>query len=116
MTKEEKLIVSAYTGVLLCDYADFHTFAEEILNRTIDRSEFGQPQIWDDLKMKASSMLSDLGKEPTDHPIVEVRELNLYDKEEIYHNCVVQVLTNTATGEQSWGWWSEDNPPKSFED
>lgn len=30
---------------------------------------------------------------------------NVYDKEEIYPNCTVQVLTNTVTGEQSVGWW-----------
>ena len=35
-------------------------------------------------------------------------ELNIYDKEEIYHNCTVQILTNTITGEQSVGWWPND--------
>lgn len=30
---------------------------------------------------------------------------NIYDKEETYPNCTVQVLTNTATGETSVGWW-----------
>lgn len=32
-------------------------------------------------------------------------EVNIYDKEETYPNCTVQVLTNTATGETSVGWW-----------
>ena len=32
-------------------------------------------------------------------------ETNIYDKEETYPNCPVQVLTNTATGEVSVGWW-----------
>ena len=36
--------------------------------------------------------------------IVKV-ETNIYDKEEIYPDCTVQVLTNTATGESSVGWW-----------
>ena len=36
--------------------------------------------------------------------IVKV-ETNFYDKEEIYPDCTVQVLTNTATGEVSVGWW-----------
>lgn len=31
----------------------------------------------------------------------------LFDKEETYHNCAVQVLINTETGETSWGWWKE---------
>ena len=29
----------------------------------------------------------------------------LYDREEIFPDCTVQVLTNTATGQTSVGWW-----------
>ena len=36
--------------------------------------------------------------------IVKV-ETNFYDKEETYPDCTVQVLTNTATGDTSVGWW-----------
>lgn len=32
-------------------------------------------------------------------------ETNIYDKEEIYTDCTVQILTNTKTGETSVGWW-----------
>lgn len=39
-------------------------------------------------------------------------ETNIYDSEEIHHNCTVQILTNSVTGEQSIGWWKEDEPPK----
>ena len=38
-------------------------------------------------------------------------ESNLFDKEEIYPDCTVQVLTNTLTGETSIGWGKNDNPP-----
>ena len=34
-------------------------------------------------------------------------EINIYDKEETYHGCTVQVLTNTVTGQTSVGWWLE---------
>lgn len=37
----------------------------------------------------------------------EQTEVNVYDKEETYHNCTVQVLTNTVTGRTSVGWWKE---------
>jgi ssDNA-binding Zn-finger/Zn-ribbon topoisomerase 1 len=37
-------------------------------------------------------------------PMLKI-ETNIYDKEEIYPNCTVQVLTNTVTGEVSVGWW-----------
>lgn len=32
---------------------------------------------------------------------------NIYDQEEIHHNCTVQVLTNSLTGEVSVGWLEE---------
>ena len=35
-------------------------------------------------------------------------EPNIYDKEEIYPNCTVQLLTNTSTGEISIGWWENE--------
>lgn len=28
-----------------------------------------------------------------------------YDREDIYENCTVQVLTNTMSGRTSVGWW-----------
>lgn len=34
-------------------------------------------------------------------------ETNIYDQEEIHHNCTVQVLKNSLTGEVSVGWWEE---------
>ena len=34
-------------------------------------------------------------------------EINIFDQEETYHNCTVQVLTNSATGQVSVGWWRE---------
>ena len=34
-------------------------------------------------------------------------ELNVYDKEETFEDCTVQVLTNTVTGETSVGWYQK---------
>ena len=37
-------------------------------------------------------------------------ENNFYDQVETHPNCTVQILRNTETGEESWGWWdNEDN-------
>ncbi len=49
---------------------------------------------------------------PISCPLVEVNDsvrMNapLFDKEETFHNCTVQVLTNTVTGDTSVGWWPE---------
>ena len=47
-----------------------------------------------------------------DCPLVELPqqtvETNLYDIEEIHHNCTVQILRNSVTGEVSVGWWPNE--------
>lgn len=35
-----------------------------------------------------------------------------YTQEKTYPNCTVQVLRDINTGEESWGWWPNDNPPR----
>ena len=39
MTKEEKLIVSAYTGILMVDYKDFLEYVEKLLGRPVLATE-----------------------------------------------------------------------------
>lgn len=39
---------------------------------------------------------------------------NMYDKEELHHNCTVQILHNSLTGDSSIGWWPENRPPVKF--
>ena len=34
-------------------------------------------------------------------------DIPIYDQEEIYHNCTVQVLFSSYTGDSSVGWWKE---------
>lgn len=35
-------------------------------------------------------------------------QTNIFDIEEIYPNCTVQVLRNSVTGEVSVGWWKNE--------
>lgn len=35
-----------------------------------------------------------------------------FRQEKTYPNCTVQVLRDIKTGEESWGWWPNDNPPR----
>ncbi len=37
--------------------------------------------------------------------LMQTVEMRIYNKEEIFENCTVQVLTNTFTGKTSIGWW-----------
>lgn len=48
----------------------------------------------------------------TDINVSSKIETNIYDIEEIHHNCTVQILRNSVTGEQSIGWWPEEQPPR----
>lgn len=34
---------------------------------------------------------------------------NIYDQEEVHHNCTVQILRNSVTGETSFGWKGEES-------
>lgn len=36
---------------------------------------------------------------------MENMEINIYDEEETYPDCTVQVLKNSVTGKVSVGWW-----------
>ena len=61
MTRNEKLLVSAYTGVLICDYQDFLAYAGEILEKEIQISDLQQQAFWDNLKLKVSAEFGALG-------------------------------------------------------
>lgn len=50
MTKKEKIIVSAYTGVLMCDFADMHEYIEQKLGRPVWTHELGDPAVWEQIK------------------------------------------------------------------
>lgn len=51
MTKEEKLIVSAYTGVLMTEFSDLHEFIEEKLGRPVWTHELANELVVEELKM-----------------------------------------------------------------
>ena len=38
----------------------------------------------------------------------KVVSVAIYDQEEIHHNCTVQILKNSVTGDVSVGWWPND--------
>ena len=40
-------------------------------------------------------------------------DIPIYDQEEIYTGCTVQVLTNSVTGDVSIGWWQEETEESS---
>ena len=50
MTKEEKLIVSAYTGVLMVNFDELHEFIEKRLNRPVFTHELADELVWGEIK------------------------------------------------------------------
>ena len=50
MTKEEKIIVSAYTGVLMCNFNDLHQYIEKKLGKSVFTHELGDKSVWDSIK------------------------------------------------------------------
>lgn len=52
MNKTERFIVTAYTGVLMCDFSEFHKYAEELLGRRLFPHEFVLKEVWTELKFK----------------------------------------------------------------
>ena len=51
MTHEEKVIVSAYTGYLLCDdFSDVHNYIERLLGRPVWTHEFADKRLQEKIR------------------------------------------------------------------
>lgn len=53
MTDREKIIVSAYTGVLMCDFNNLHKYIEDILGRPVFTHEMADKSVLDEIKEKS---------------------------------------------------------------
>jgi len=52
VTKDEKLIVSAYTGVLMCDMGDLQNYIEGVLGRPVWTHELADHDVVEEIKAK----------------------------------------------------------------
>lgn len=50
MTKREGAIVSAFTGVLACEFSDFHAYVEEKLGRAVFTHEMASDKVAAEIK------------------------------------------------------------------
>lgn len=55
MTLKERVIVSAYTGVLMCSMSDMCEYIEEKLGRPVWTHELADPQVVAEIKEKTKS-------------------------------------------------------------
>lgn len=50
MTKHESIVLSAYTGVLMCDFLDMHKYIEQIMGRSVFDYELGKEDVCDEIR------------------------------------------------------------------
>lgn len=53
MTLDEKIVVSAYTGYLMCDFNEVHRYIENLLGRPVFTHELALGMIQDKIKEKS---------------------------------------------------------------
>ena len=51
LTKEQAVIIMAFTGIACCPFSEFHEYAEQKLGRPIFTHEFGRKEVMEQLKM-----------------------------------------------------------------
>lgn len=62
MTLEEKVIISAYTGVLLCDFQSMHEYIEKKLGRPVWTHELANENVWKEIKNATRADLMEILK------------------------------------------------------
>jgi hypothetical protein len=71
MTKQEAVLVSAYTGFLLTNsFADVHKFCEDLLGRPIWTHEFADEKVQREIQEKCKPLILEMieNEADTDHP------------------------------------------------
>ncbi len=63
MTYKEAVVISAYTGFLMCDFDDLHKYIEEKLGRPVWSHELGLEEIQNEIRQKCKTEFLELCKE-----------------------------------------------------
>ena len=72
MTREEGVILSAYTGYLLVDkFDDVHKFIEDLLGRPVWTHEFADRALLKEIQRKCKHLLPAVKEEPRWIPVTE---------------------------------------------
>ena len=53
MTKREKQVVSAYTGVPMCEVDELYEYIQEIIGRPVWTHELANEDTWNEIKEKS---------------------------------------------------------------
>ena len=63
MTKQEKIIVSVYTGTLMCDFGDVHEYIEKKLGRPVYTHELADKNIQKEIEEKSKEDFLEICKQ-----------------------------------------------------
>lgn len=119
MNKQEKIIVSAFTGYLLCEPEDLFKYASMKFGRDISVEDFIKPEFMDELKLKTKPdfMWVRSYEDPMKchHKFDEVTRIGehevdpcVYVEKEVHHGCKVVVMECKNCGHVELEWWPED--------
>lgn len=68
MTKKESLIISAYTGFMICkEFSDMHEFIEQVMERPVFTHEMGSEQFLKEVQERLKPQLIELIKNIEDN-------------------------------------------------
>lgn len=84
MTREEAILLSAYTGFLLVpDFSDVHKFCEDTLGRPILTHEFGDQDVQKEIQDKLRSQIMELIQN-----IAALRPITREQVEKVFPGCL----------------------------
>ena len=82
MTKQEKVIVSAYTGMLMCDFNDVQEYIEKKLGRPVYTHEFADERVQDEIREATREDFLSLCENEEEKEIQDEKRKNDYSAEE----------------------------------
>ncbi len=68
LTKEQAVIVSAYTGVLCCEFSDMHEYIEKIMERSVWTHEMADASVMQQIRNAAKTDFLSICAEGTNMP------------------------------------------------
>jgi len=80
MTKKEAIVLSAYTGVLLCDFDDYHKYVEKLFGCSLNTAEL--LMLKEDIQERATEDAMKIINNMTNEEHVDERQEQLSEETE----------------------------------
>lgn len=66
MTRHEAVVLSAFTGILMCDFQDMHEYIEKVMGYPVLTHEMGNREFMDEVKEATRSDFMEIVQNLTD--------------------------------------------------